>query len=204
MTLSCLAALGRGGLFLLLIKVGFTLKILIQPHMHIAEYTMRLGTAAEWGQKWKTNPFVLPECWGEGVLLLSACDYQDICMSQRTNEVPVSGPRQPTLYFSEEEHLAKMHAPLARAQPSRICQRSWMGCLCVLSYQRALYPGPCQLVVLVICAPPSWLIHSHSRRRAALAAMLPATVLQECRGSSDQPLLTFLIWIPTHTQYLHQ
>lgn len=63
--------------------------------------------------------------------------------------------------------------------------------VCVCSFRRALYPGPCQLVVLRdLCTTK--LIHSHSRRRAALALMLPAAALQECSRSSERPPLTFL------------
>lgn len=103
--------------------------------MHIAEYRLQwvwLRAAVKCGQKRKINPY---ECWDKGVLLSSAYDYHYICVSisQRANEAPVSGLRQPTPYFQRGKTSGvDAHTPLAPAQHSGICQRSWMGCLCLL------------------------------------------------------------------------
>lgn len=60
--------------------------------------------------------------------------------------------------------------------------------VCVCSFRRALYPGPCQLVVLRdLCTTK--LIHSHSRRRAALAAM---------RRRSAEEAQSSLLWPFSH------
>lgn len=101
--------------------------------MHIAEYRVQwvwLRAAVKRGQKRKINPY---ECWDKGVLL--SYDYHYICVSisQRANEAPVSGLRQPTPYFQRGKTFGvDAHTPLAPAQHSGICQRSWMGCLCLL------------------------------------------------------------------------
>lgn len=141
------------------------------------------------GQKQKINP---QECGDKGVLLPSAYQYICVSISQGANEVPVSGLRQPTPYFQQGKTFGvDAHTALAPAQHSTAeSAREVEWGVCVCSFRRALYPGPCQLIVLRdLCTTK--LIHSHSRWRAALAAMLPAAALQECRGSSERPPLTF-------------
>lgn len=51
-----------------------------------------------------------------------------------------------------------------------------------------------------ICAPPNSLIHSCSRTTVLLPGMLPATMPQEHRKSSERPLLTFLIRAPARSR----
>lgn len=146
--------------------------------MHIAEYTMSLTqSSSEMWTETEKNPH---ECWDKCVLLPSANDYQYICVSisQRAN-VPVSGLRQPTPYFQQGKTFGLDAHTHLWLQPSTMkSAREFEWGVCVCSFQRALYPCPCQLVVLSdLCTTK--MIHTHSRRKAALAALLPATAPQE-------------------------
>lgn len=106
--------------------------------------------------------------------IISIC----VSISQCANEAPESGLRQPTPYLQRGKTFGvDAHTTLAPAQHSA---REVEWGVCVFSFQHALYPGPCQLVVLHdLCTTK--LIHSNSRKRAALAAKFPATALQEYR-----------------------
>lgn len=178
-----------------LIKAGFTLNFLIQQHMHIAEYTMRLAqsSTALWTEmeNKSISAFFTPGCWDKRALLRSAYDYQYtlISVSKHTSAVPVSGLEQPTsrLISSEQNHLAKTHTPFGSRTAQRNLPKKLNGVFVLArSSMHSAIPAPVNLLSGVICAPPRWLIHSHSRRRAALAAMLCW-----CRSAEEAQLVLF-------------
>lgn len=104
--------------------------------MHIAEEYNEFGSEQQWNVN--RNGKYTHMNGGTKVFyyhLHMIITIYSICVSisQRANEAPVSGLRQPTPYFQRGKTFGvDAHTPLAPAQHSGICQRSWMGCLCLL------------------------------------------------------------------------
>lgn len=195
MTLSCLVALGRGGLHPSLIKARIYLDIFnTATHARCRIYN-------ESEHQWNWH---LPECWDKGVLLPSAYDYPVYMCIYKPMRFPCQ--RQPALYsqwgkkktFGEDAHT------FGSSPAQQILPKKLNGVFVLARSSVHSILAPVNLLSWVICAPQSWLILSPSRRRAALAVALRAPVLQECRGTSGRPLLTFSLWVSSHIQYLQE
>lgn len=184
------------GCTLRLLRPGFTLTFSIQQHMHIAESTMSRGSS---------ETRICPNAGTKVFYYHLRMIIQYICASisqwgarVRSETTHALFPVRKKKTYGEDVHTFGS-SPAQRHLPKKL---NGVFVLARSSVHSIL--APVNLLSCVICAPQSWLIHSPLSRRAALAAALRAPVLQECRGSSGRPLLTFSLWISSNTQYLHE
>lgn len=183
------------GCTLRLLRPGFTLTFLIQQHMHVAESTMS-QSISETG--------ICPNAGTKVFYYHLRMIIQYICASisqwgSHVRDNPHFIPsEEKKKTFGEDAHT------FGSSPAQQILPKKLNGVFVLARSSVHSILAPVNLLSWVICAPQSWLILSPSRRRAALAVALRAPALQECRGTSGRPLLTFSLWISSHTQYLQE
>lgn len=121
------------GCTLRLLRPGFTLTFSIQQHMHVAESTMSRGSS---------ETRICPNV-GTKVFY-----YQYICASISQWGAPVRSETTHALFPVRTKNLWRrcIHLWLKPSTAESAKEVEWG--VCVSSFQRALYPGSCQLVVL--------------------------------------------------------